>query len=169
MAADSTLSERGKVHVSGENDFNVFEYQQRMLPVLLGWAAGSVVAGLLWRQAEDDRLRGVGAQFVGWGLVDGLIAAFGLFGAKRSAEKLAHGEMARQEHDQQASRFETIVWVNAALDVGYIIGGWLHGSKDRADEQRQGTSLGIMVQGAFLFVWDIVLAGLLRVKRNAWP
>lgn len=153
--------------MGSDESFNVFRYQQQTLPVLLGWAAGSVVTGLLWRQANSERLRGLGNQFVGWGLVDGAIAAFGLLGAKRSAERLEQGEMTREDHDRQARRFETIVWVNAALDVGYIIGGWLHGSKAGADERRQGTGWGVMVQGAFLLIWDIILAGLLRAKRLA--
>lgn len=146
--------------------FDVFALQRRALPVLLGWAAGSIAAGLVWWQAGNAWWRGLASQFVGWGLVDGLIALFGLRGAARNAARLASGEMGRAEHDRQARTFERILWINAGLDVGYVLGGRWLARRWPDDAQRRGMGRGIVYQGAFLLVFDLALALLVWRKRR---
>lgn len=152
--------------MSQPEPFNVFEFQARLLPVLLGWAAGSIVTGVVWALGQSSRLRGMGSQFALWGVIDGIIGVAGLLGARRNAERYASGELTRAEHDRHADRFEQIVWVNTALDVGYVLGG-LRLARRGGDEFRRGTGWGIVVQGAYLFVWDVILAVLLRTRRAA--
>jgi hypothetical protein len=148
------------------SNFNLSQFQRSAMPVLLGWALGSILTGALWMRGASRPLRGVGGQFVAWGLIDGLIALFALGGARRKAARWQAGEITPAEHAREAGQFEKIVWANAALDVGYVLGGrwWLRRSPD--DPQRQGMGLGVMVQGAFLFFWDLFLA--LAVRRGRY-
>jgi hypothetical protein len=147
--------------------FDVFTAQQRALSILMGWAAGSLVAGWLWWQSGMPWWRGMGSQFAGWGLIDGIIAWFGLRGARRNATRLASGDIDQAELQGREHSFERLLWINSALDVGYVLGGgWL--VKHYADEElRRGMGWGIIIQGGFLLVFDVALAWLLRVKRHA--
>ena len=97
-------------------------------------------------------------QFAGWGLIDGLIAAFALRGASDKAVQLESGEIPPPEYARQVRNFKAIVWANAFLDIGYIFGGkWLINRFPQDDEKR-GMGWGIILQGAFLLIWDILLA-----------
>jgi hypothetical protein len=47
-----------------QGPFDLYRYQQRMLPGLLGWAAGSMAAGMFLWLKKNSFLKGVGAQFL---------------------------------------------------------------------------------------------------------
>lgn len=162
--------------------WNVYAYQQQIMPLLLGWAVGSMAAGMYWWRCRFAWVRGLGSQFVGWGAIDGLIALFGRHGAVRNAARYAAGEIDAAEHARQARQFEIILWVNTGLDVVYMLSGrWLvaryrvdrdHSAPDdthpdaaRAAERR-GMGWGIIVQGAFLFWFDLVNALIVRRQRK---
>lgn len=123
---------------------------------LLLWSALSMAGGaLLWRRGGPF-WRGFGIQAVGWGAIDALIAASGL----------RPGQQPSPEPVRAARKLRRLLWFNAALDVGYMAGGaWLARSKGRTDAQWRGQGWGIVVQGAFLFVFDVVHA--LRVPRDS--
>ncbi len=146
--------------------FNVFVFQRRALSILMGWAVGSVLAGWLWWRSGSDWWRGLGSQFAGWGLIDGIIAWFGLNGAARNESRLASGAIGQLEHDRQARNFERLLWVNSALDVSYLLGGrWL--VRHYADDEgRRAMGWGIIIQATFLLIFDLCLAWLVRVRRN---
>jgi hypothetical protein len=150
----------------GRSNFNLYQFQRSAMPVLLGWALGSIVAGVFWLRNPSRFLRGVGGQFAAWGLVDGLIALLALRGAGRKAAGWQANEITPLQHAQEAEQFEKIVWANAALDVGYVLGGRWWSRRNPADPQRRGMGLGVMVQGAFLLVWDLLLA--LAVRRGRY-
>jgi hypothetical protein len=66
---------------------------------------------------------------------------------------------------RSARRLSRLLWFNALLDVGYMAGGaWLVRTKGRTDPAWRGHGWGIVVQGAFLFVFD--LAHALRVPTK---
>jgi hypothetical protein len=145
---------------------DLFTFQQRAFPLLLGWSLGSILAGLIWRRPGQGFWRGIGDQFIGWGLVDGLIAWFGLGGAQRNSQLLKNGQLSADEHVHQRRNFILIVALNVLLDVGYIIGG-RYLTKRAENEQRRGMGWGILVQGGFLFVWDLFLLILVPgIRRN---
>lgn len=144
--------------------FNLYQFQRSAMPVLLGWALGSVVAGALWLRNPSRYLRGVGGQFAAWGLIDGLIALFALAGARRKAARWQASQITPAGHARETDQFEKIVWANAALDVGYILGGRWWARRHPADPHRRGMGLGVMIQGAFLLFWDLFLA--LAVRRG---
>ncbi len=145
---------------------NLYTYQARAMPILLGWSVGSVVAGALWLRSAGKFWRGLGSQFLGWGAIDGLIAGFALRGAAKSAARLESGTITLAEHQRQWLQFERFIWLNVLLDVGYVLGGvWLKRSSSH-DPQRQGMGWGIAIQGGFLLIWDILLASISRSKRR---
>jgi hypothetical protein len=146
------------------SDFNLYRFQRRAMPVLLGWALGSIVAGALWLRDPGRFLRGAGGQFVAWGVIDGLIALLALRGAGRKQVGWQANAITPLQHAQEAEQFEKIVWANAALDVGYVLAGRWWSRRNPDDPWRRGMGLGVMVQGAFLLVWDLFLA--LAVRRG---
>lgn len=148
----------------GKDQFNLYTFQKRTLPVLLGWASGSMVAGGFWFRSNHRWLKGMGSQFLGWGLINGLIALFGLRAANVNAGKYARGEITPTQMQTQTRHFERTLWVNTGLDIGYLLfGSWV---VNRAIEGERPTGIGwgIMFQGAFLLIWDLLL--LLFIKSN---
>jgi hypothetical protein len=66
---------------------------------------------------------------------------------------------------RSARRLSRLLWLNTLLDVGYIAGGaWLVRTKGRTDPAWRGHGWGVIVQGAFLFVFDLTHA--LRVPKK---
>ncbi len=145
--------------------FNLFQYQQNILPILLGWGTGSSMSGIIWLRGGNQWWRGVGSQFLGWGLINALIAWVGIKNAQKKAKQLQSGEINQIEHKRQTKTFKLILWLNAGLDIGYILGGHklIQSSKDNL--MRSGVGWGIICQGAALFVWDILLARLIQQKK----
>lgn len=145
---------------------NLYTYQVKAMPVLLGWAMGSVVAGLLWMRSSNKFWRSMGSQFLGWGVIDGLIAGFALRGAATNAARLESGGISTAEHKRQWVQFERFVWLNVLLDKGYVAGGAWLASHNPQDPQRRGMGWGIAIQGAFLLIWDVLLASISWSKRR---
>ena len=147
-----------------ETKFNIFTHQQRGLAVLLGWAVGSMVAGWVWLRAGGRFWRGMGEQFIGWGLIDGLLAVAGLRSAVRKAPQLARGEITPTEAESEQRNFQRILWFNAGLDILYILSGLWLVQRFNNQPHLRGTGLGVALQGAFLLVFDVLLA--LRTRRQ---
>ncbi len=146
--------------------YSVYQYQAEAMPILSGWAIGSMVSGLLWLTSRSERLKGFGSQFLGWGAVNAAIAALGLSGAIRNEKRRQEGKISPAEHTRQAIQFERFVWFNALLDIGYMLGGGLLARRNPDEPRKQGMGWGILLQGAFLFVWDILLASIAGRRRR---
>jgi hypothetical protein len=131
-----------------------FRWQHGALGALLGWGIGSVVAGAGLATQRNPVLRHFGLQALAWGGIDALLALAGRRGARSSARY--DSTQAKRSAEEEAARFQTIVAVNAGLDVLYILGGWRLTRDHRRD--RQGMGWGIIVQGAFLLIFDTILA-----------
>jgi hypothetical protein len=134
-----------------------FVYQRRALRPLLAWGVLSSLGGVilllvpgLWRH--------FGLQAVVWGVIDVLLAMAGRRSALLKAEALSSGALDEADATREAERFRNILAFNAGLDVLYIIVGlgvaarWV----ERAD--RRGLGYGVAVQGAFLLLFDALLA-----------
>ena len=64
---------------------------------------------------------------------------------------------------EQARKLRRLLWLNAALDVGYVAGGWwfahrFNGAQGERDRSVRGHGYGIILQGAFLFLFDVIHA-----------
>ncbi len=130
---------------------------------LMRWAGFSIGTGiaLVLTKTRDPNARtfnqGVGSQFIGWGAIDGLLA---FFGAQYASRKMAEVDGHTQGAQARARRnLRTILSVNTGLDVLYVIGGlWLARHKGKDNAFWRGSGWGIVGQGAFLFIFDLVHA-----------
>ena len=128
-----------------------YGWQERALGWLLAWGTGNVIVGMGGARAADEVVRQIARQAVGWGSVDLLLAING----RRSARR--HARTPGPEQVAAVTRFRRILAINAVLDVFYVLGGvWLVRSSG-VRKSRKGVGLGIMLQGAFLGCYDLLL------------
>lgn len=131
-----------------------FRLQRRALGILLGWGLISAIVGALLSLIPLKSVRHFGLQALSWGLIDALIAWFG----RRSAMRKLAQPQGTVDVVGEARRFRLILLINALLDIGYILGGWLVKRSAQGRGQRAGMGWGIIVQGTFLLIFDSVLA-----------
>jgi carboxylesterase len=141
----------------------IWDFQDALTRRLLLWSAASVVAGvtlLLW---GDAFWRGVGLQAVAWGAIDAGIALAGRRSANKrvlkQAEKAANAAELAEFAAREAHSLRRLLWINTGLDVLYVAGGAaLALTLGRSDEFARGNGWGIVVQGGFLFLFDLLHA-----------
>lgn len=132
---------------------NIWQYQNKISRQLLKWGAASVGLGLLMRFGGKF-WKGVGSQFVAWGAIDAAIAIFGQMGARDRVDRLENpGTLETKQ--QESQNMNRILWINAGMDVLYILGGWFWMRRDNGDGQARGNGFGVMLQGVFLLVFDL--------------
>jgi hypothetical protein len=117
---------------------------------LTWWGTASVLVGGVL--ALPRRTRGFGVQTLMWGAIDLMLAA-----VARGRGQVPRAQILRR-----------ILLVNAALDVGYVAAGALLavrkptlGGRLRPADAR-GHGLAVVLQGAALFVVDLIAARSLR-------
>ncbi|WP_315773454.1 DUF6992 family protein [Rhodococcoides kroppenstedtii] len=111
---------------------------------LAWWGGGSVVGGLALAASSSERVRAFGLQSAGWGAIDLAIAGIGAVRSKPVT----------------SPSLRRTLWINTALDVGYVAGGAhlmyhrpLFGGRLTRD-QSWGHGAAVVVQGAALLVLD---------------
>lgn len=136
---------------------DIWAFQAELSARLLIWGAVSTAAGTLLAAVGDAFWRGFGIQTAGWGAVDAGIA---LFGAQAAEKRRAQPDADSLETRQRESRnLRRLLWINAGLDVLYIAGGAIAAAtKGERDQKWRGHGAGVIVQGAFLLVFDVVHA-----------
>jgi hypothetical protein len=106
------------------------------------WAVISTFGGVFLQLTRRPFWVGVGQQAIGWGIVDALIALF----AGRPNSISFSGKALRR-----------ILLFNAGLDVLYMLAGFIFARTiGAADEKRRGQGWGIVLQGLFLFKFDLM-------------
>lgn len=134
----------------------IWEFESKLIRRLMLWAGLSVLVGLGMLLFGDAFWRGFGIQAAAWGAVDGLIA---WFGQRRIKKHLSDGQEGQAGVDE-ARRIRKILWINTALDLLYIAGGLAIAFTLGGDSAFwRGTGWGIIVQAAFLFIFDLWHAG----------
>ncbi len=154
------------VHVQSNNDaspstmpssdYDFYAHQQKLSAVLLAWGVGSMILGGLWWRQAHKLQRGIGSQFFVWGAIDTALALNGLRSAAKEGQAYQSGHMSEAEVDQKAQFLRRLLWFNFGLDNLYIIWGgrWMGSDKPH----RRGAGIGILIQGAFLWVFDYIYA-----------
>lgn len=133
---------------------DIWQFQQALTRRLALWAAGSILLGLGMLLFRTPFWNGMAFQFIGWGLVDLLIAWGGASGTRKRRAKLTE-EQAAAAIPQETRNLRRILWINTALDVLYMLGGGLVAALPGASNPLwMGTGIGIFLQGAFLFFFD---------------
>ncbi len=136
---------------------DIFQFQAQLGERLAQWSRLSIASGLILTLLGNRTWRGVGTQFAGWGLIDLIIAWIGLRSARNKAATPANH--APEAQARERANLKRVLWINAGLDIGYVTGGaLLTKHKGRADPFWRGAGWGIIIQGAFLLVFDLVHA-----------
>ena len=145
----------------GQSDL-LFDFNQERLDlnrtgmqILGSWAAGNMLLSATQLRQTDPIKRSYHQMNLAWNGVNIAIAAFGYFQGLDGdlAKTLAY------TLDEQYS-IEKILLLNAGLDMVYMAGGWyLLERSRRADKPHQLNGFGraVIVNGAFLFLFDVIL------------
>lgn len=132
----------------------IWEFSAELTKRLFTWAIASIATGAALSFNPNRQQQGVGVQFVGWGVVNLLIAFLGGHSTQRRAQQPnAHEPVTLATESRNLRR---LLWINTGLDVGYILGGLvLARTKGRSDARWRGQGYGIVAQGGFLFFFDL--------------
>jgi len=134
----------------------IWDFQDALTRRLLLWSTLSLVAGAILLLAGDAFWRGFGLQAVAWGAIDAGIA---LFGRRAAQKRQASAQPGAETTAREARNLRRFLWINTGLDVLYVAGGlFLVSTLGRSDPFAAGTGWGIVLQGGFLFVFDLLHA-----------
>lgn len=124
---------------------------------LLSWSWFSIGSGLGLNQLDDEFAQGVGQQFFSWGAIDAIIALVGKWNNRKNRALPEAEQPAKQA--AEARKLRRILLINTGLDILYILGGlWLWRNKGHDSRKWRGHALGIIIQGGFLFIFDLLHA-----------
>lgn len=132
---------------------DIWTFQRRVSQRLFLWSGLSIFIGLGLLFVKDNFWTGFASQAIVWGLIDAGIAVFGQRGAQKRRAKLSPRNPRLVEANETRTLRRTLQ-VNAVLDLVYVaVGLWL--ALARAESLLQGVGWGVIVQGIFLFVFDL--------------
>jgi hypothetical protein len=122
---------------------------------LLGWSAANIGVGAVGWATADGKWRYFHQMNVLWNTVNAAIGGFGYWQATSEDPR----GLSDVETVDKARQMQMILLLNAGLDVGYIAGGaWMRERGLRRSDQRWiGYGESVMLQGAFLFAFDVAL------------
>jgi len=151
-----------------EANLDRLNLQKTGMITLGSWAIGNIaVSGLQMNRTSGSQFR-FHQMNVFWNVVNLGIAAGGYYGATTAQpEDFTAMQTLREYHS-----FNKILLLNAGLDVGYVLGGLYLTERAKNVSKRQnmlkGYGQSIMLQGAFLFVFDLVLYGFMNEQAHAF-
>ena len=157
---------------------DIWAFQDSLTRRLAWWSIGSLLAGawMVWVTPllQDkpalhvvsnplvEYWRGAGIQFLAWGGIDLAIAVFGVRGTRRRKARLTSDELISTQPKERAN-LAKILWINTGLDVLYVVGGLVVAyTLGATNPFWRGGGWGIVIQGGFLFVFDLFHALKLR-------
>ncbi len=151
---------------SGAGDM-IWDFQDVLSRRLLLWSALSIIAGALLVAFDASAWwRGFGVQALAWGAIDAVIALFGQLSARKRRAASPGGP---ERFEREARNLRRILWINTGLDVLYVAGGLiLVFTLGAQNPFLAGTGWGVIVQGAFLFIFDLLHAQAVP-RREAGP
>lgn len=134
----------------------IWDLHNNIIRRLLIWSAISVATGIFLFFSRAPFWHAFGIQAAAWGLVDAAIVAFGWLNTRRIP---AEARESSQVKIKEARKLSRILWINSGLDLLYIAAGAIlvvfPGSGDAA---LRGHGWGIIVQGGFLLLFDVLHA-----------
>jgi carboxylesterase len=135
----------------------IWDFQDVLTRRLLLWSALSIAAGaLLLAFAPSPWWRGFGVQALVWGGID---AAIALFGRRSLQKRRAAGAGGPEALEIEARKLRRLLWINTGLDLLYVAGGvLLLQTLGMQSDFAAGNGWGMIVQGAFLFLFDLLHA-----------
>jgi hypothetical protein len=140
------------------------QIRKKGMLVLGSWAAGNMIVGGIGTATTDGTTRYFHQMNVGWNAVNLAIAGLGYWGAAKEQAPENHYLLAKHHFD-----FQKVLLFNAGIDLAYMTAGaWLiqRAQLDALQaDQLRGFGQSLILQGAFLFVFDLSMATILA-KQN---
>jgi hypothetical protein len=135
------------------------------LYVLGGWSVANIAAGGYGWASRDGQTKYFGQMNLFWNVINLSIAGIGLYGNYNAdIAGLLPGEMV-----SEMIKTEKIFLINAGADVVYMGAGLLlrhySGRSANRHDMLKGYGNSVILQGAFLFVFDLVMYGILHSQR----
>ncbi len=119
------------------------------------WALGNMLVGGVMRTRTEGITQKFHEMNIYWNVFNLGLAGFGLYSALKSPTE---GLSVFQSWQEQGSIEKTLLF-NAGLDIGYIMGGLYLNERGKNTEKNselmQGFGRSIVLQGAFLFAFDV--------------
>lgn len=136
---------------------------------LLAWAGGSIISGtMLWMVYRRDGAfaTAVGIEFVAWGAVDCIFAVLGVRQTLQVKGLPTDDTTIERERDGRDKLISSLAF-NHYLNIGYLAlaGGLFAWGIYSRSTSLYGHGTGVLIQGGFLFVFDIVFLCRLRAER----
>lgn len=144
-------SKRNLSRPAGE-PMDIWRFTTDVSDRLLVWNAVNIAVGLVLGR-RGRFLRGLGSQNLAWGAVNTAIALIG----RRVSEKRMQAlddPYVLEEQRKQTRNLRMLLAANGLLDVLYVLAGRRVARRGRILSARRGLGLGIMAQGALLFLFD---------------
>ena len=136
-------------------DHNRAKIQKQGMIVLGTWATINLISSPLFSMRETAVKKHFHQMNGYWNAVNLLIATGGYV----MTQEFLHPELSEVLLEQ--SKMEKILLFNAALDIGYMVGGAYLIERAKNDlkraEQLKGFGQSIILQGGFLFLFDIIM------------
>lgn len=150
------------------SDFNQtrIDYNRKGMLILGSWAVGNMIWGGIGAGQTSGKVKAFHQMNLYWNTVNLAIAGFGYW----QATKEVPGNDFWATMDAQQS-IEKILWVNAALDLGYMSGGlYLKERGLRMENERLvGFGKSVILQGAFLMAFDAIMVGFHQTHGGQLP
>lgn len=145
----------------------IWDFQDVLSRRLLLWSALSIGAGIGLLIFGGPFWRGFGVQALAWGGIDAAIALFGQRSARQRRDAGPHGPAT---FEREARNLRRLLWINTGLDVLYVAGGLvLMVTLGAQNPFMSGNGWGVIVQGGFLFCFDLLHALAVPRKEAALP
>ena len=135
---------------------NRLQRQQTAMTILGTWAVGNIAAGAALQGSRTGADRYFHRMNAYWNVVNLGLAGISLYTISRTDP----GAFGLAESLAEHHKLQKILLFNAGLDVGYMLGGaYLIERAKRPDQVRperlRGFGRSIVLQGAFLFLFDV--------------
>lgn len=136
------------------NDSRI-KHQNAAMTVLGSWAVINIAGGLILQSKSEGELKYFHQMNAGWNIVNAGISGLSLIRSLKEKSQTSNfnSSVKKLEGFQRALLF------NAGLDVGYIVGGIYlieRSNRELKPDRLRGFGKSIVLQGAFLFVFDLV-------------
>lgn len=125
------------------------------MKILGGWALANMVIGSVGYFNSSGKKKYFNQMNVMWNVVNLSLATAGYFGAKENLNK----QLSLAQSLKNQNKIEQILLLNAGLDVGYMATGLYLNERGlrKSSDRLQGYGKALLLQGAFLLVFDGVL------------
>jgi hypothetical protein len=143
------------------------EINQTGMKVLGGCALANIAVGSVAFYRTKGATKYFNQMNVFWNVVNLGIATAGFYGAKEASHKQLNASQSQAEQ----RKTERILLVNAGLDLAYLAGGIYLNRRgiSKNSNRLHGYGNAIILQGAFLFLFDGMMFGIQHEKSGKSP